>query len=237
MINKTITAALLVLMLSFFSPLAFGQTLGHKSSKSGFKSGQFKYPAGKKSHGSTGNTNLFNKHNEFHNKYYKPHPGTKAYNQKYYGNYGYGKKHYYKNQNKYYNYNYYGYRPYYKPRGYVYYGYNDYYPEDYYGYEEIPYDGYGSTLGTVPERRSNLDVNNYVYGPDYENYDTEYYPEDVYEYSDDYQATTDDYTYVPKPGNRTIYIWTDDRGVEHFVNDPNLIPEQFKGDLRIVEEY
>jgi len=233
---KTLTAVLLVLILISLSQFVLAQNLNQKSSKLGYKSGQSKYPTGNKSHSSSTNTNLFNKHKEFHNKYYKPHPGTKAYEQKYYGNY-YGKKHYYKNHNKHYSYNYYGYKPYYKPRSYVYYGYNDYYPEDYYGYEDIPYGGYGSTLGTVPERRSNLEVNNYVYGPDYRGNAAEYYPEDVYEYSDDYQDTQDGYSYAPEPGNRTIYIWTDEHGVEHFVNDPDLVPDQLRGDLRVVEEY
>lgn len=236
MINRTITGFLVVLLLASYSALAFGQSASQKSHKLSSKSGKstYKYPASKKSYKSSANTNLFNKHKEFHNKYYKPHPGTKAYNQKYYGNYGHSKKHYYKNHKK--HYNYYGYKPYYKPYGgYVYYGYNDYYPEDYY-YEDVPYDGYGSTLGTVPERRSNLDVNNYVYGPDYDIY-PESYPEDGYEYPDEYQNAPDSYSYAPEPERRTIYIWTDERGVEHFVNDPDLVPEEFRGDLRVVEEY
>jgi len=237
MIYRTIKPLLFLLMLTSLPLFAFGQGIGQKNTKLGSKSGHSRYPTGQKSHGSSTNTNLFNKHQEFHNKYYKPHPGTQAFNQKGYGNYGYGNNHYYKNHQKHYNYNYYGYKPYYKPRGYVYYGYNDYYPGDYYGYEDIPYDGYGSTLGTVPERRSNLDVNNYVYGPDYQDEEPEYYPEDVYEYSEDSQYGPEDYSYAPEPGSRTIYIWTDNRGVEHFVNDPNLVPERYRGDLRVVEEY
>ena len=116
----------------------------------------------------------------------------------------------------------------------MYFGYN-YYPEDYYLYEDVPYDGYGSTLGTVPRRPSNLEVNNYVYGPDYESYDPGYYPEEQYRYKDEY--VQDDYSYVPDSERRTIYIWTDDRGVEHFVNDPDLVPDQFWEDVRVVDEY
>ncbi len=232
MIKRTITGLMVLFLLAFLSPLAFGQSASHKSNKLSSKSGKtaFKYPANKKSYNSFGNTNLFNKHKEFHNKYYKPHPGTKAYNEKYYGNHGHGKKHYYKNHKK--HYNYYGYKPYYRAYG----GYV-YYPDDYYGYEDIPYDGYGSTLGTVPERRSNLEVNNYVYGPDYGIDKPDYYPEDVYEYPGEYQSTPDSYSYAPESERRTIYIWTDDRGIEHFVNDPDLVPEQFRRDLRVVEEY
>lgn len=241
MVYRTFSIVIVVLMLASFSQVAFGQSFGQKSTKLSSKSGKttYKYPSGKKSHGSFNKSNPFNKHQQlhnkhyinpkdFHNKYYKPHPGTKAYNDKYYG-----KKHYYKNKK---HYNYYGYKPYYRPRTYVYYGYNDYYPDDYYYYDDIPYDGYGSTLGTVPERRSNLEVNNYVYGPDYDIY-PESYPEDTYEYPDEYQSAPDSYSYAPEPDRRTIYIWTDDRGVEHFVNDPDLVPEEFRGDLRVVEEY
>lgn len=231
MINKTISALILLFMLISVADLALGQQKA-LSSKGG--KATYKYPAKKST---KGNTNLFNKHQQFHNKhyrshqdfhnkYYKPHPGTKAYNDKYYGN-KHGKKHYYKKHKKHGYYN--------KPHGgYVYYGYNNYYPGDYY-YEDIPYDGYGSTLGTVPRRPSNLEVNNYVYGPDYENNDQGYYPEDQYGYQGDY--VQEDYSYAPGPESRTIYIWTDEFGVEHFVNDPNLVPDQFWGDVRIVDEY
>ena len=244
MIYKTVTGVLFILMLASITPLAFGQSLGHKSSKSGFKSGQskYKYPTGNKSHGYSGSTNLFNKHQEFHNKYYKSHqelhnkhykpiPGTKAYEQKYYG-----KQHYYKSHKK--RYNYYGHKPYNQPYGgYVYYGYDNYYPPDNYGYEyRDPY-YYGSTLGTVPERRSNLDVNPYRGRPEYRGNEEAYYPEDVYEYPEVYEEPPGAYSNAPDPGGQTIYVWTDNSGVEHFVNDPDIVPDEFWGQVRVVEEY
>ena len=204
-LNRTITFCLLAILLVSFSSSAFAQS-SKLSSKGGKTS--FKYPSGKKSHGSFNKSNPSNKHHElhnkhfkshkgFHNKHYKPHPGTKAYNDKYYGKKGYGKEALLQEQTKIR-------LPRFKPYGgNVYYGYNDYYPEDYY-YDEIPYDGYGSTLGTVPERRSNLEANNYVYGPDYGIY-PEAYPEEVYEYEDDY-------SYAPDNERRNIFIWTDEYG-------------------------
>jgi hypothetical protein len=242
MIYKTVTGVLFILMIASTTPLAFGQSLGHKSSKSRFHSGQSKYPTSNKGHGFSGNTNLFNKHQQlhnkhyvspkdFHNKHYQPIPGTKAYEQKYYG-----KQHYYKSHNK--RYNYYGHKPYNQPYGgYVYYGYNNYYPDDYYVYEDVPYDGYGSTLGTVPRRPNNLDVNNYVYGPDYDSYEPGYDPEEQYEYPDVYEEPLGDYSNAPGSANRAIYVWTDNSGVEHFVNDPDIVPDEFWSQVRVVEEY
>ena len=244
MIYKTITAALFVLMLFTLSPFTFGKDLHQKSSNPSYKGGQSKHYGSSKGHissgyGSSHNTNLFDKHKTFHNKYYKNHPGTQNFKYYNYGSYGYGNSRYrnkHKNYNKHYYYNsYYGDYPYYRPGGYVSYGYDNYYTEpEYYGYEEeIPY-GYGSTLGTVPERRSNLDVNNYVYGPEYRDNNAEYYPEEGYGNSDDYQEAPGGYSYAPDPGGRTIYVWTDGSGVEHFVNDFGLVPDKFRDEVRLV---
>jgi len=236
MIYKTITTAFLVLILISLSQFSFAQSIQQNSSKLGYKSGHVKHKSASKGYGAY-NTNLFDKHNAFHNKYYKPHPGTKAYEQKYYGNYGYGKERYYnkhKSHNKHY-YNNHGYNP---QGGNVYYGYDNYYPSpDYYGYGYGDPYYYGFTLGTVPERRSNLDVNPYRGRPEYRGNEEAYYPEDVYEYPEVYEEPTGDYSNAPGPANRTIYVWTDDTGVEHFVNDPDIVPDEFWGQVRVVEEY
>lgn len=114
---------------------------------------------------------------------------------------------------------------------YGYYGY--YYPNDYsYSDPEHPL-GYGTTLGTTLSRESNIDANRDLAKPGR--------PDNVRTYED-----VEVYTDYP-PGaygaygpsgqaaeSRTIYIWTDENGVDNYVNDPGLVPAAERENVRII---
>jgi hypothetical protein len=111
---------------------------------------------------------------------------------------------------------------------YGYYGY--YYPNDYsYSDSEHPL-GYGTTLGTTLSRESNIEVNQGLAKPGPSNNARAY--EDVEVYSDYAPGA---YNPSGQPaGNGTIYVWTDENGVDNYVNDIDLVPTAKRESVRII---
>ncbi len=176
-----------------------------------------------------------NPHQKFHNKYYRPHPDSLPFTESNsLGMKGYGitkhrtKKHNHKRHRhkKHHNPHYYDYQydPYYP--GYT------YYPSDYgvYG-STVIIDGYDSEYYGYYGRPSNLEVNGYI-KPDY---DQELYLEPTEEYY--YEEPIYEEAVEPVQDESlsdVIYVWTDDEGVEHYTNDPDLIPEYYSDTVRVV---
>ncbi|HML95255.1 MAG TPA: hypothetical protein PKC29_07475 [Thermodesulfobacteriota bacterium] len=111
---------------------------------------------------------------------------------------------------------------------YGYYGY--YYPNDYsYSDPEHPL-GYGTTLGTTLSRESNIEVNRGLAKPGPSNNVQTY--EDVEVYSDYAPGA---YNPAGQPsGSGTIYVWTDEDGVDNYVNDIELVPAARRESVRII---
>lgn len=114
---------------------------------------------------------------------------------------------------------------------YGYYGY--YYPNDYsYSDPEHPL-GYGTTLGTTLSRESNIDANRDLAKPGQPNNVRTY--EDVEVYTDYSAGSYEAYGSSGRPAeSRTIYIWTDENGVDNYVNDPGLVPLAQRENVRII---
>lgn len=166
------------------------------------------------------NGNLFNKHRAFHNKYYKSHDayGGNSYKARRDHNHDRGNyKHTHGKHRKFYN----KYDPYYY--GPVIY-YDDLQPYGYYGYD--------TTLGTYPRRPSNVEVNRYL---------DEYYGGEQYEQQDSYVTEPffeeGEYVYESGDGPQNIYIFADEYGVEHYVNDIYMVPEEYLEEVRTVTRY
>ncbi len=111
---------------------------------------------------------------------------------------------------------------------YGYYGY--YYPNDYsYSDSEHPL-GYGTTLGTTLSRESNIEVNQGLAKPGQSNSTQTYEDVEVY-----YDYAPGAYNPDGQPsGNGTIYVWTDDNGVDNYVNDIELVPTSKRESVRII---
>ncbi|MCC6712719.1 MAG: hypothetical protein IT344_05085 [Candidatus Dadabacteria bacterium] len=111
---------------------------------------------------------------------------------------------------------------------YGYYGY--YYPNDYsYSDPEHPL-GYGTTLGTTLSRESNIEVNRGLAKPVLPDSTRSY--EDVEVYSDHAPGA---YNPTGRPsGGGTIYVWTDENGVDNYVNDMDLVPTARRENVRII---
>lgn len=114
---------------------------------------------------------------------------------------------------------------------YGYYGY--YYPNDYsYSDPEHPF-GYGTTLGTTLSRESNIDANRDLAKPGQPDNARTY--EEVEVYTDYSPGSYGAYNPYGKPAeSRTIYIWTDESGVDNYVNDPGLVPPAQRENVRII---
>ena len=114
---------------------------------------------------------------------------------------------------------------------YGYYGY--YYPNDYsYSDSEHPL-GYGTTLGTTLSRESNIEVNQGLAKPGQSDNVRTY--EDVEVYTDYSPGSYGAYDPYGKPAeSRTIYIWTDENGVDNYVNDLGLVPPAQRENVRII---
>ena len=111
---------------------------------------------------------------------------------------------------------------------YGYYGY--YYPNDYsYSDSEHPL-GYGTTLGTTLSRESNIEVNQGLAKPGQSNNTQTYEDVEVY-----YDYAPGAYNPAGQPlGNGTIYVWTDDNGVDNYVNDIEHVPASKRESVRII---
>ena len=111
---------------------------------------------------------------------------------------------------------------------YGYYGY--YYPNDYsYSDSEHPL-GYGTTLGTTLSRESNIEVNQGLAKPGQSNDARNYEDVEVY-----YDYAPGAYNPAGQPsGNGTIYVWTDDNGVDNYVNDIELVPASRRESVRTI---
>lgn len=132
-------------------------------------------------------------------------------------------KHHHKRDNKFY--------PFFPPFGY--YGYYSPY-SDYYAEVDPDYPlGYGTTLGTSLERQSNLEVNQYFVKPPLEPR-AQPYPAAGDTYAEEQYDAAYEYYAPPSSGSRVIYIWTDENGVDNYVNDPDLIPDGQIDNVRIM---
>ena len=111
---------------------------------------------------------------------------------------------------------------------YGYYGY--YYPNDYsYSDSEHPL-GYGTTLGTTLSRESNIEVNQGLAKPGQSNSTRNYEDVEVY-----YDYAPGAYNPAGQPsGNGTIYVWTDENGVDNYVNDIELVPASRREGVRTI---
>ncbi len=114
---------------------------------------------------------------------------------------------------------------------YGYYGY--YYPNDYsFSDPEHPL-GYGTTLGTTLSRESNIDANRDFAKPGQPDNVRTY--EDVEVYTDYSPGAYGAYDAYGQPAeSRTIYIWTDENGVDNYVNDIDLVPSAQRENVRTI---
>ena len=111
---------------------------------------------------------------------------------------------------------YYGYNPYY--------GYPAYFPYD----NSIAISEYDTTFGTGLSRPNNIEVNRYL--------------QETRPSKTDYQSSSPVYTeepsveyiYIPRPESSTIYVWTDEAGVDHYVNDIDLVPAKYRENISSV---
>lgn len=199
-----------VVMLFILCSWAESQEQGQRTGRLGQAAGQSKQhnaykPSNKTNSSHKGNRlNNTDGHKSFHKKHHNKYTGK-----------NYGKGHYYKHGKHYNKYSYY------YPNYYGYYPYQD----SYVYYDPLyPY-GYGTTLGTVLERPSNLEVNQYINSRDRKSY------KQYHQYGDE-----------PLPGyysdspsqEQVIYIWTDEDGVENYVNDLDLVPPEYRDEVRII---
>ena len=207
---------------------AYGQTGMKKSGNArhhpGYSTADKSHTA-KKSYSKHQNGNLFNKHRAFHHTYYKSHEAYGGNSYKASRDHKHDRKHdrgYHKHAHGKHREFYNNYEPYYY--GPVIY-YNDFEPYGYYGYD--------TTLGTYPRRPSNVEVNRYLD----EYYGGEDYQEQEPYLTDPYYEDEGEYVYDSDDGQREIYVFVDEYGVEHYVNDMDTVPEEYIEEVRTVTRY
>ncbi len=196
------------LIIICFPLSAFGESrsLGHSSGV--HKTGNFVNQIQARSHhiATSVHGNKGTNHNSVRGKGHNPHrnhPGQKS------GHHGYAYKH-----NKHHYKNYYGYSPYY--------GYPAYFPYD----SSIAFGEYGTTFGSGLSRPNNIEVNRYLQETRPSNTDEQIsYP--VYP-----EEPRVEYIYLPGPESSTIYVWTDEAGVDHYVNNIDLVPIEYRENIR-----
>ncbi len=236
MVNNNLLSSFIVVILILSFPVWLqGQGLSQKSGNPGQKTGQQKQSKNIQSHThnpsakSGQNSDRFNKRQSVGNNSYENHSGSL--NKNYDGKYSYkkhNKRRDYKHRGRYKKY-----YPYYFPYYYSYSGYS-YYP-DYYMYDDPDYPyGYGTTLGSTLERPSNLEVNRYGDQTEERGYDGQGDTAGDVPYARDVYGTYTEYYGPPPSEEQTIYIWVDENGIENYVNDLDLVPLEYRNDVRIL---